>query len=179
VNKTAEELREIDRWIHDTVEKHLGIHWKVKYTKAKKSFGTCSSRRKYTKKDLLATINNEEIPQPIETVGTIKLSLYHIDQHDFAEIKDTVLHEIAHALVGTKEGHNKKWKAACVKLGCRPEKAARVSMKTPYAIKYECPKCGNVAYAHRRYSKYAKYNCGHCKTPVNIYRGRFFKNENR
>ena len=37
------------------------------------------------------------------------------------EVIDTVLHEIAHALVGPEHGHNKKWKLMAKWIGCKAE----------------------------------------------------------
>lgn len=34
------------------------------------------------------------------------------------EIIDTLLHEIAHALVGPGEGHNHRWRRVAVSIGC-------------------------------------------------------------
>ena len=34
------------------------------------------------------------------------------------KIKNTILHEIAHALVGKKHQHDEKWKATALSLGC-------------------------------------------------------------
>jgi len=38
------------------------------------------------------------------------------------ETKDTVLHEIAHALTGPGHGHDRLWKQKCVLVGARPER---------------------------------------------------------
>ena len=39
-----------------------------------------------------------------------------------AEIRETLLHEIAHALVGPGQGHNARWKATAQAIGCRAER---------------------------------------------------------
>ncbi len=44
--------------------------------------------------------------------------------------KDTVLHEIAHALTGEGHGHNAVWKRTCVKVGARPERCYNGDVKT-------------------------------------------------
>lgn len=37
------------------------------------------------------------------------------------EVRDTILHEIAHALVGAEHGHDEVWQAMALKIGARPE----------------------------------------------------------
>ena len=38
--------------------------------------------------------------------------------HPEAEVRDTLLHEIAHALVGPQHGHDEVWRAAALRIGC-------------------------------------------------------------
>ena len=38
--------------------------------------------------------------------------------HPEAEVRDTLLHEIAHALVGPRHGHDEVWRAAAHRIGC-------------------------------------------------------------
>jgi predicted SprT family Zn-dependent metalloprotease len=48
----------------------------------------------------------------------IELSDIFISNSCKLEIRDTILHEIAHALVGSKNNHNKVWKAKALEIGC-------------------------------------------------------------
>ena len=41
--------------------------------------------------------------------------------NEISETKDTVLHELAHALVGRGHGHDEVWRKMCVKVGARPQ----------------------------------------------------------
>lgn len=41
-----------------------------------------------------------------------------IDVHPEPEIKNTILHEVAHAIVGNKEGHNDTWRNKAKEIGC-------------------------------------------------------------
>lgn len=70
--------------------------------------------------------------------------------HTPEQVRDTVLHEIAHALVGVDHGHDAVWRAKAVEIGgtgtrCVPETAARAD--TPW--KGTCP-AGHVVGRHRR-----------------------------
>ena len=48
-----------------------------------------------------------------------------------AEIEDTVLHEIAHAIVGPRHNHDAVWKAKALEIGCAGERCHRVQHSTP------------------------------------------------
>lgn len=47
----------------------------------------------------------------------IGLSRHLTVLHSPAEVRDTVLHEIAHALVGSRHGHDAVWRATAVRIG--------------------------------------------------------------
>lgn len=42
--------------------------------------------------------------------------------HDETDVRDTVLHEIAHALVGVRHGHDAVWRATARRIGCSGER---------------------------------------------------------
>ena len=48
-----------------------------------------------------------------------------------AEIEDTVLHEIAHAIVGPRHNHDDVWKAKAREIGCAGERCHRVQHSAP------------------------------------------------
>lgn len=47
------------------------------------------------------------------------------------EIRDTLLHEIAHALVGKKYNHNSVWRAKAKEIGCSGERTHRLTFSPP------------------------------------------------
>lgn len=55
---------------------------------------------------------------------TLDISVWHVDNGTDEAIKDTMLHEIAHAIAGHAAGHGPEWKAVCVRIGARPEQYA-------------------------------------------------------
>ena len=75
--------------------------WTFDFDSAKSRFGLCSPKRK-----------------------KIFLSFELTKLNDIADVLDTILHEIAHALVrefvGRKHGHDNIWKAYCLLVGARP-----------------------------------------------------------
>lgn len=51
----------------------------------------------------------------------ITLSRKLVELNSIEESMGTVLHEVAHALAGHTAGHGPQWKAACVRIGAKPE----------------------------------------------------------
>lgn len=54
--------------------------------------------------------------------GVISLSELFTELNPEEEVRITILHEIAHALVGPGVGHGPKWQAKCRELGIEPER---------------------------------------------------------
>ncbi len=50
----------------------------------------------------------------------ITLSYEYVRLNSDADITDTILHEIAHALAGPAAGHGQAWMAICVLIGAKP-----------------------------------------------------------
>ena len=63
-----------------------------------------------------------------------------------AEIEDTVLHEIAHAIVGPQHNHDAVWKAKAREIGCVGERCHRVQQTIPRWVG-ECG-CGQQWFRH-------------------------------
>lgn len=62
------------------------------------------------------------------------------------EVRDTILHEIAHALAGYANGHNGVWKQHCLLVGARPIRCYSTEHVVQPDMNYEaiCPKCARV-----------------------------------
>jgi len=74
---------------------------------------------------------------------TIRLSRHLLTLNPWPEVRDTLLHEIAHALVGQDHGHDAAWRAKAVELGAAPRacaRAAQVRMPEPTWEAW-CPRC--------------------------------------
>jgi predicted SprT family Zn-dependent metalloprotease len=52
----------------------------------------------------------------------IQLSKSFVELNPEAEVKDTILHEIAHALVGPGHCHDRVWRLKAIEVGARPER---------------------------------------------------------
>ena len=78
----------------------------------------------------------------------ISLSARLTEIRDEAFVRDTILHEIAHALVGYKNGHNRIWKAKAKEIGCNGQRCySDVRMDGKYKI--TCPN-GHTSSGHRK-----------------------------
>lgn len=70
--------------------------------------------------------------------------------HDEAEVRDTILHEIAHALAGPSAGHGPRWQAIARRIGCSGQRCVPAeSPRVPGAWVGTCP-AGHTSELHRR-----------------------------
>jgi predicted SprT family Zn-dependent metalloprotease len=91
----------------------------------------------------------------------IELSIYLIDRNCAEEIRDTLLHEIAHALVGPGHGHDAVWKAKAVEVGARPERCGQADMPAGQ-WRSRCGCCGEAFARHRRPRRLTGWFCRRC-----------------
>lgn len=76
-----------------------------------------------------------------------------------ADVRDTILHEIAHALVGRKHHHDAVWKAKVIEIGGSGERTHRLRFSTPrWSVTCE-NRCWNGT-AQQRNSKLICRTCG-------------------
>lgn len=101
--------------------------WTFKWHHAKTIFGTCYHRRR-----------------------EIALSKKLTEKLPVEEVKDTILHEIAHALVGKGHGHNHIWKNQARAIGCRANRCKSIEVDVQPKYKAKCKGCGKTHVAHRR-----------------------------
>ena len=78
-------------------------------------------------------------------------------------VKNTILHEIAHALVGRGHGHDHVWRAKAIEIGCTGDRC--YSDKVDIASKYvgECPTC-NFVFKRHRLGNGRTYSCNKCSS---------------
>ncbi len=113
--------------------------WTFEFDNARRRFGVCRFDRK---------------------VISLSRTLVELNSED--ECRDTVLHEIAHALAGPRAGHGPEWKRKCLLVGARPERCygnGEVRLPVPrYSAR--CPSCGHEIGFERRPSLVRA--CGSC-----------------
>lgn len=86
--------------------------------------------------------------------------------HSEAEVRDTVLHEIAHALVGPRHGHDDVWRATALRIGCSGSRCVdAASPRVPGVWVGVCPS-GHVKDRHRRPERVL--SCGQCSRTFSV-----------
>mgnify|MGYP006269758801 CR=1 FL=1 len=77
-------------------------------------------------------------------------------------IKNTILHEIAHALVGRNHGHDWVWRAKAIEIGCDGHRCYNSQVVATPKSKYEavCKGCGTTHKKHKRPTRSS--SCGKC-----------------
>jgi predicted SprT family Zn-dependent metalloprotease len=129
-------LQDAEALAHQLMSVHGLSHWHFRFDRAVRRFGFCRYRvRRITLSKRFTLLNSEP------------------------EIRNTILHEIAHALVGPHHGHGRAWRAKARELGCNGSRCCDRSVVAPSAKWVaECPGCRRVVRRHRR----AVASCGQC-----------------
>jgi len=110
-------------------ELHMEAHgllakgWHFRFDRAIKRFGYCHEGRKLISMSASMVLLNVE-----------------------KEVENTILHEVAHALVGCRWGHCAAWAGMAAKLGARPEACWKASdgIRCRYRWEALCPGCKEV-----------------------------------
>jgi len=137
------ELNKAKELANKLIEKHgltnQHYSWRFEFDNARRRFGRCNYRS-----------------------HVISLSKHLVQLNNEDEVKNTILHEIAHALVGRGHGHDSVWKRKALEIGCDGNRCYNIKdVKQPKA-KYEavCNGCKQVIKRHRVSKK--QMSCGKC-----------------
>lgn len=83
-------------------------------------------------------------------------------------IKNVILHEIAHALVGVDEGHSEVWKQRAIEIGCDGKRTCSHIVDMPGRKFVRCS-CGANRLQRFRISKKIKNSvCKYCRSPLYV-----------
>lgn len=96
---------------------------------------------------------------------TITLSKHLVLNTDVESIENTMLHEIAHALVGASHGHDAVWQQKAIDIGCDGKRCHDMALVEP-AWKVFCP-CGtnNITRHNLKRMYFSVKVCANCKQP--------------
>lgn len=80
--------------------------------------------------------------------------------NDEASVRDTILHEIAHALT-PRHGHDSVWKAKCIEIGAKPERCYTSKDTNTLELRYVaiCGGCGEKHEKARMVNKNIRRSC--------------------
>lgn len=92
----------------------------------------------------------------------IELSVYFIELNNDEAIRETLLHEIAHALVGPGHGHDNFWKQQCLKIGAKPERLGYAVSMPEGPWRAQCGYCGMLHHKHRKPKHMIGWFCSSC-----------------
>jgi predicted SprT family Zn-dependent metalloprotease len=113
--------------------------WRCGWNHRRRSLGLCQ----YSTKRI-------ELSQPLALVN------------DEATIRNTILHEIAHALAGSSAGHGRVWQLMAVSIGARPERCNGTAQGVDHLAKWQatCPRCERIVGRFRKPRR--EVSCGQC-----------------
>lgn len=118
------------------------LGWKFKLDNAKKRAGLCRHGYK-----------------------TVSLSKHYVAMNANSrpdDVIDTILHEIAHALVGPGHGHDEVWRDMCITVGAKPIRCydSNTIVMPSGNLQATCGGCSTTFKRHK--VKQARLYCAHC-----------------
>ncbi len=124
-------------------ERLIALHglagWSLQFDDASRRAGSCN----YTAK----------------TIGLTRLYCLTVSEE---QIRDTILHEIAHALVGPEHNHDGVWKAQARAIGCTGDRCHTLEF-APSRYIVSCARCG---WSQKANSQRSGAVCKTCRRPV-------------
>lgn len=135
-------------YAYEKLEEYDLQDWVFIFDNAKRRFGQCD----YGKK-------------------TISLSRHLCNLNGEDDIRDTILHEVAHAIVGGEAGHGWQWKQKAIEIGCSGSvtyDAEVIVVPDDYAWIGTCSTCGTEAKRYRSSQKMFRLACKSCCDEYNF-----------
>lgn len=129
----------------DLMKEHGLGDWRIKLDHARRRAGQCD----YNKKE-------------------ISLSRHYVRYAEMDHIRDTILHEIAHALVGPHHGHDAVWRQQARAIGCTATRCHTLNFSHARWIM----RCPNGCFEVERHRRKSGLHCATCKSPVTFESGR-------
>ena len=131
------ELADVRRTAEELIGRHLDASWSFAFDAAKRRAGACD----YTRK-------------------RITVSRYLAARYDDETNRQTLLHEVAHALAGARAGHGPAWKRTARALGYTGGVTHHGETATELAPWVGVCPAGHVAYRHRAATRAT--SCARC-----------------
>lgn len=126
----------------ELMRQHRLHDWTFTFDRAKRRFGCCYYE-----------------------LRRISLSAHLVQLNSEEHVRDTILHEIAHALAGRKAGHGQAWQAIAQMLGCSTFRCyGQEVVQPPPQFEGTCPGCQRKIRRFRR-KRVACARCSPCFDP--------------
>lgn len=135
------DLNDAHLMARNLMREHGLTNWNFQFDNASRRFGQCRfGRREITLSRSLTYLNDE------------------------SKVRDTILHEIAHALAGPGAGHGPVWVRTARSIGCSGDRCySEAQVITPEAPWIgTCPSCGSQKKQHRLTDKAKRVACKRC-----------------
>lgn len=115
--------------------------WTFAFDNARVRFGLCNYRQK-----------------------RISLSRHLVRMNSEDRVRDTILHEIAHALAGKEAGHGSEWRVRAREIGCNAQRCYSTTntVVPDPKIRYVCHNCNQFVLRHKRLPRRKRWLCGEC-----------------
>lgn len=127
------------RFLAQALLRKHGLHnWVFAFNRRRRVFGVCDFQKR-----------------------TIYLSSPLAELNGEAEVRDTLLHEIAHALAGPKAGHGPVWQGVARAVGAKPRRCYSSQEVQQPQGRYQlvCPSCGHAEVRYRRPTRVYACRC--------------------
>jgi predicted SprT family Zn-dependent metalloprotease len=136
------QLCDAEKLAWELMQQHgLVPRWKFVFDRAIRRFGSCNERKRL-----------------------ITLSARLTEMNSEYQVRDTILHEIAHALAGVRAGHGRKWRRVASIIGCNARSCYGDEVRQPPGkFVGQCPTCGYEVHRARR----RRVSCGRCDRRFN------------
>lgn len=134
----SDRIQQVRVLARDLLTLHGLPEWTFAFNRRKRALGLCVYRRR-----------------------TIELSIHFVLRNTREEIVDTVLHEIAHALVGPNHGHDAVWRKKCLEIGARPLRCGQAAMPAG-RWRARCGQCGLDFHRYRKPKNARGWFCKGC-----------------
>ena len=123
----------------ELMNRHGLVGWRVKLDHARRRAGQCDYNSR-----------------------VISLSRFYVRKADKEHILDTILHEIAHAIVGPHHGHDAVWRQKAREIGCTANRCHTLNFARA-RWRMICP---NGCFSIERHRRTTGLVCMQCKTEV-------------
>lgn len=123
---------DIESLATDLMTKHMPLlvelkGWKFSWSNGRHVLGFCSYRER-----------------------TVNISKRLLDNFNIEQIREVILHEIAHAL-NPGHGHNEVWQSQCKLLGIPAKRCYEDAPEIKGRFRYQCPSCKEDWYKMKRF----------------------------